>query len=259
MLSAPKPKPKGHMMSTNNLKQDRMDQAGELPLERRATERRSAAQMINATNYELAIRERDEALAEVARLRAAAPERSETPADEKRWVAKVHVTNKGYAMTLAEYIAYALPEGTHELYTRPAPASSSATSDDTHAFKNFHRNLCARFGYVHDEIDWRRDQVSLEEFIAAKVATPSVQAVAAAGREDSARLDFVLDRQAFIFTIPAGQSINMRECYQLMEQDEDEDYQAISGDGVAYGSKRDAIDAAMENLAGDTAATGEGK
>ncbi len=37
------------------------------------------------------------------------------------------------------------------------------------AFKNFHRAMCSRFGYVHDEVDWKRDQVSLEEYIAAKV------------------------------------------------------------------------------------------
>lgn len=37
-------------------------------------------------------------------------------------------------------------------------------------FKNFHRSLCARFGYVHDEVYWFRDQVSLEEHIAARIA-----------------------------------------------------------------------------------------
>jgi len=33
------------------------------------------------------------------------------------------------------------------------------------SFKNFHRALCERFGYVHDEKDWERDQVSLIEYI----------------------------------------------------------------------------------------------
>ena len=33
-------------------------------------------------------------------------------------------------------------------------------------FKNFHRNLCERFDYFHDERDWKRDQISLEEHIA---------------------------------------------------------------------------------------------
>lgn len=32
-------------------------------------------------------------------------------------------------------------------------------------FKNFHRLLCERFGYMHDEKDWKRDQVSLIEWI----------------------------------------------------------------------------------------------
>ncbi len=33
-------------------------------------------------------------------------------------------------------------------------------------FKNFHRALCQRFGYSHDDEDWKRDQVSLIEWIA---------------------------------------------------------------------------------------------
>lgn len=35
--------------------------------------------------------------------------------------------------------------------------------------KNLHRSLCARFGYVHDEKYWWRDEVSLEEHIAAQI------------------------------------------------------------------------------------------
>lgn len=34
-------------------------------------------------------------------------------------VAKVRVTNGGYAMTLATYVAYGLPEGDHWLYAHP--------------------------------------------------------------------------------------------------------------------------------------------
>lgn len=36
----------------------------------------------------------------------------------------------------------------------------------TNEFKNFHRVLCERFDYTHDNIYWRRDQVSLIEWIA---------------------------------------------------------------------------------------------
>lgn len=39
-----------------------------------------------------------------------------------------------------------------------------------HQFKNFHRMLCERFDYCHDEKDWQRDQVSLMEWIAARTA-----------------------------------------------------------------------------------------
>jgi hypothetical protein len=35
-------------------------------------------------------------------------------------------------------------------------------------FKNFHRLLCYRFGYSHDEKDWKRDQLSLVEWIAVR-------------------------------------------------------------------------------------------
>lgn len=40
-------------------------------------------------------------------------------------------------------------------------------------YQNFHRSLCARFGYPHDNIHFRRDLVSLEEAIAAKVSAPA--------------------------------------------------------------------------------------
>jgi hypothetical protein len=54
-------------------------------------------------------------------------------------------------------------------YKREADALWKRVNSGEAAFKNFHRSLCARFGYVHDEVDWKRDQVSLEEHIAAKV------------------------------------------------------------------------------------------
>jgi len=44
--------------------------------------------------------------------------------------------------------------------------SASQSADDE--FKNFHRLLCERFGYSHDEKDWKRDQLSLIEWIAAR-------------------------------------------------------------------------------------------
>lgn len=42
--------------------------------------------------------------------------------------------------------------------------------DADHEFKNFHRLLCERFDYVHDDMDWKRDQVSLIEWIARRVS-----------------------------------------------------------------------------------------
>lgn len=57
------------------------------------------------------------------------------------------------------------------LVEAPQPAPS-VREDDSHAFKNFHRLLCERFGYTHDEKDWRRDQVSLIEWIAKRLSPP---------------------------------------------------------------------------------------
>ena len=39
-----------------------------------------------------------------------------------------------------------------------------------HEFKNFHRLLCKRFDYAHDEKDWKRDQLSLIEWIATRAS-----------------------------------------------------------------------------------------
>lgn len=44
--------------------------------------------------------------------------------------------------------------------------------DDTE-FKNFHRLLCERFHYEHDEKDWKRDQLSLIEWIEDKTSAVS--------------------------------------------------------------------------------------
>ena len=43
-------------------------------------------------------------------------------------VAMVRVTNGGYAMSLAQYVAYSLPEGDHWLYTHPPVADRVSTS-----------------------------------------------------------------------------------------------------------------------------------
>lgn len=47
------------------------------------------------------------------------------------------------------------------------------------SFKNFHRNLCQRFGYTHDDKFWWRDLSSLIEHIAALPLSGGVQGDAA--------------------------------------------------------------------------------
>lgn len=62
-------------------------------------------------------------------------------------------------------------EDLRAILARLLPAASEAE------FKNFHRALCERFDYCHDERDWKRDQVSLIEHIAKKVAASEAGAV----------------------------------------------------------------------------------
>ena len=59
-------------------------------------------------------------------------------------------------------------------------ARSAPLQDSDHEFENFHRLLCERFGYTHDEVDWKRDQISLIEWIAKQVkpAAPVQEPVA---------------------------------------------------------------------------------
>jgi hypothetical protein len=52
-------------------------------------------------------------------------------------------------------------------------------------FKNFHRRLCERFGYYHDELDWQRDQVSLEEHIATQLSHVNAENAALRGQVEA--------------------------------------------------------------------------
>ena len=58
-------------------------------------------------------------------------------------------------------------------------------------FKNFHRMLCERFGYSHDERHWKRDQVSLMEDIATALTAERQRAEA-----QNAKLRRALDAAA---------------------------------------------------------------
>jgi len=63
---------------------------------------------------------------------ARAASANETGAEGAKPVATVRVTNKGYAMHLSTYVAYALPEGKHDLYARaPAQAAEGVRAWET--------------------------------------------------------------------------------------------------------------------------------
>ncbi|CAB3812137.1 hypothetical protein [Achromobacter denitrificans] len=72
-----------------------------------------------------------------------------------------HCQGSGAAVDAAKYLAAAL---SGEKYRHMQLWAE---------YRNFHRSLCVRFGYGHDEVHFRRDLVSLEEAIAAKVAAPA--------------------------------------------------------------------------------------
>lgn len=70
-------------------------------------------------------------------------------------------------------------------------------------------------------------------------------AMRAAVIEEYARLDFVLEQGAFI---DRSKTDTGAIVYQLMNQDEDEDFHTISGDDKFYATTRAAIDAAIRAL-----------
>lgn len=66
--------------------------------------------------------------------------------------------------------------GAQKLYDETVRSQAATIEHLRHAFKNFHRQLCERFNYCHDEIDWQRDQVSLIEWIAEQTKHPETKA-----------------------------------------------------------------------------------
>lgn len=65
-------------------------------------------------------------------------------------------------------------------------------------------------------------------------------------REESARLDFMLENDAFTVRCNRDGSILQ---YQLMTQDEDENYHVLHHEHRFYNTERDAIDAARKEKA----------
>ncbi|WP_249201289.1 hypothetical protein [Burkholderia cenocepacia] len=65
----------------------------------------------------------------------------------------------------SQYLAEELRSVQRDLLAASPVEQHEAAPADAE-FKNFHRLLCERFGYVHDEHDWKRDQLSLIECIA---------------------------------------------------------------------------------------------
>jgi hypothetical protein len=98
-------------------------------------------------------------------------------------------------------------------------ARSAPLQDSDHEFKNFHRLLCERFGYTHDEVDWKRDQISLIEWIAKQVkpAAPVQEPVAVARVDDLERggrvraLAMGLALDAALYTTPPAAPVPLTD------------------------------------------------
>ncbi|SAJ95525.1 hypothetical protein UA18_02430 [Burkholderia multivorans] len=75
--------------------------------------------------------------------------------------------------------------------------------------------------------------------------TAELRAALEAAAADTERLDFLIDRQAWVQWAMRDGSI--RQC-QVYDQDEDENYHILSGDDRYFNTPRDAIDAALSQL-----------
>lgn len=105
------------------------------------------------------------------------------PAQPARSVAKVHVTHGGYGMQLATYIAYALPEGDHELYA--APAAQQAAPMGTLGYALFRNGK-------QEGIERSREMA--ERWVKAEIV-PLIAAPATAGMVDSAGAKLLISNE----------------------------------------------------------------
>lgn len=84
----------------------------------------------------------------------------------------------------------------NSITTYGAQQREAGRLEERREFKNFHRSLCERFGYTHDKRDWKRDQVSLEEHIAALSRQPAGEGLTKAADFIDAKAQAYLDENA---------------------------------------------------------------
>lgn len=89
--------------------------------------------------------------------------------------------------------------------------------------------------FVYDTFEDR----SRVRVLYAAAQAPAQTAAVQADTKDATRLDYVLDCRAFICTLDEGM-------HQLMKESDDGLFDVISGEGEAFRTRREAIDAAME-------------
>lgn len=83
---------------------------------------------------------------------------------------------------IQEHLDYGGSVDSHGLavaMSAPTEVIADTAKQSDAEFKNFHRLLCERFGYEHDDEHWKRDQLSLIEHLAWGRCTTHPQKIAA--------------------------------------------------------------------------------
>ncbi|WP_249180444.1 hypothetical protein [Burkholderia vietnamiensis] len=94
--------------------------------------------------------------------------------------------------------------------------------------------------------NWAHIGRMMQAYLDAHTATLRVELEAAAA--DTARLDFLIDQQAWVqWTVRDG---SILQC-QVYDQDEDENYHILSGEDRYFNTPRAAIDAALAQRQGE--------
>lgn len=108
--------------------------------------------------------------------------RAESEPSKAEPVAKVRVTSKGYAMELSTYVAYALPEGLHDLYAAAQP-SAQTVAQERELFRQFARKELSVYWLEGEEIP--SSMLRLWDVWQARAALQAQMAQSGEGQKDA--------------------------------------------------------------------------
>jgi hypothetical protein len=146
------------------------------------------------------------------------------------------------ALLGTQYLEQHAPDRLRTPTTAQQPVAYRVESVDCEEF----RKLADAYHCVNKQEDVEPTYDALFQWVDKEVERQVSAAIAAAqaapvqaDSRDAERLDYVLDCKAFICTIDEGM-------HQLMKESDDGLFDVISGEGQAFRTRRQAIDAAME-------------